>query len=168
MNDSKRCSCGRWKTPGVPHKGWSCVGVREARPSKKTCEMCEVAAVRFVHRMAHPEYPAILEVGVTCAENMEDDYVTPRVRERAEVNRAARRRYFTKRKGWRTDPDGTQHLHTRNRIVSICLYPDFSIIIIRDNEFGLLCVQKIEGLPDLCELKKRAFDALISVETKGG
>lgn len=166
MVDQNHGGRGRWKKPGVPHKGWHCVEVREVRPDKKTCEMCESVEFRIAHIMEHPDYPETLEVGVSCAEHMENDYVTPRKRERPVVNRAARRRNFPKLKGWRTDPDGTQHLHTDNRIVYICPYPDLFVIIIVDKDDRVLYAKNIKDLSDLCELKKFAFDVLTAIETE--
>ena len=54
-----------WNKAGVPHKGWSCVGVEDIADSScdgedieyERCEMCGQEKIRFVHIMRHPEYP---------------------------------------------------------------------------------------------------------------
>lgn len=73
---------GLWEMPGVPHKGWRCVGVEDLRPDgayggdyeRGTCEMCLNATLRFVHTMEHDEYPEPVEAGCVCAERMADEY----------------------------------------------------------------------------------------------
>lgn len=52
--------------------------------------MCEVADIRYVHHMTHPDYSGTLNVGCICAENMEEDYVGPRLREKRLRDRARR------------------------------------------------------------------------------
>ena len=68
---------GKWQQPGVPHKGWSCDAVIDLGDERMTCEMCESAEIRYVHRMSHPEYPSSFGVGFVCAENMAQAYQTP-------------------------------------------------------------------------------------------
>lgn len=93
-----------WDKAGVPHKGWSCVGVEDIADSScdgedieyERCEMCGQEKIRFVHIMRHPEYPYELRVGCICAEKMSDDYVNPRRAEDSLRNRALRRKNFDK------------------------------------------------------------------------
>lgn len=95
-----------WNEAGVPHKGWSCVGVEDIAESSyggepieyEQCEMCGQEKVRFVHIMRHPEYPHELRVGRICAENMSDDYVNPSRAEASLKRRALRRKNFDKTK----------------------------------------------------------------------
>lgn len=49
---------GKWSQRDVPHKGWTCVRVDDLGEPSVTCEMCEFQAIRYVHHMSHPEYPA--------------------------------------------------------------------------------------------------------------
>ncbi len=115
-----RCCCrGLWKRAGVPQKGWSNIGMRDLRPAKKICEMCETAEISVGHSMAHPDFPDTLEVGVSCAEHMENDYVAPRMRERPLINHAARRRYFPRLKSWRTDADGIHYISIKRVVVLV-------------------------------------------------
>lgn len=48
---------GKWAEPGVPHRGWTCVGVHDVEDERQTCEMCEGQEIRYVHAMEHPNYP---------------------------------------------------------------------------------------------------------------
>lgn len=76
---------GKWRQPGVPHRGWTCTDVVDLfddGDDDATCEMCETARIRYAHTMSHPNYPETLAVGCICAERMEEDYVNPRLRER--------------------------------------------------------------------------------------
>jgi hypothetical protein len=166
MVDHNHGGRGRWKKPGVPHKGWHCVEVREVRPDKKTCEMCESVEFRIAHIMEHPDYPETLEVGVSCAEHMESDYVTPRKRERLLINRAVRRRNFPKLKSWRTDADGMHYISNKSVVVLVAIHNGVSLILIRDESNKPLYVENISVLSDLSELKKLAFDALTAIETE--
>jgi len=82
---------GKWSQPGVPHRGWVCVDVEDLGSPSAICEMCETAEIRYVHHMQHDDYLAGLGVGCICAENMEQDYVGPRLREKRLRQRAQRR-----------------------------------------------------------------------------
>ena len=66
---------GKWSTPGVPHKGWSCEGVEDLGAPDAVCEMCETQDIRYVQTMFHPDYEGPLDVGCVCAERMENDYI---------------------------------------------------------------------------------------------
>jgi hypothetical protein len=76
---------GKWRQPGVPHRGWTCtevVDLFDDGDDFETCEMCETAQIRYAHIMTHPDYSDALAVGCICAEHMEQDYVGPKRRER--------------------------------------------------------------------------------------
>src|SRR6516225_4726506 len=73
---------GKWSQRGVPHKGWTCIGIDDLEDDRATCEMCETAEVRYVHTMTHPAFEGELEVGCVCAGNMEQDLVRAEVREK--------------------------------------------------------------------------------------
>jgi hypothetical protein len=101
---------GLWKEKGVPHKGWSCVGVTDLRDDDPEaelvmCEMCRVQEIRYVHRMTHPGWADELDVGCICAEKMEEDYTAARRREAPLRSRAARRAKWVGR-GWRQSRQG--------------------------------------------------------------
>lgn len=38
-----------WDQPGVPHKGWVCVGLEDLEAPDGDCEMCGKEAIRYVH-----------------------------------------------------------------------------------------------------------------------
>jgi hypothetical protein len=63
-----RIDMGKWSEPGVPHKGWVCLGVDDLGPGElMTCQMCMVAQIRYVHAMVHDDYPEKLLCGCVCA-----------------------------------------------------------------------------------------------------
>lgn len=107
-----------WETPGVPHKGWTCVDVVDLNPDGEpadrvdyaTCEMCGQHPVRFVHVLEHDRFDAPMEVGCVCAEHMTEDYVNPARRESELSRRAARRAKWLSRK-WRTSRQGNPYLN---------------------------------------------------------
>lgn len=80
-----------WNQPNIPHKGWIFLDVIDAETAEATCEMCGNERIRYVHMMAHADYPERLGVGCVCAEKMSDDYVNPRRRERVLRYAAAKR-----------------------------------------------------------------------------
>lgn len=102
---------GKWSTPGVPHKGWTCTSVDDLGAPDQVCEMCETQDIRYVHHMEHPDYPESLGVGCVCAEHMENDYEGPRRRERALRNAAQRKRRWLSRK-WKISTKGNAYLNT--------------------------------------------------------
>ncbi|MCC6649508.1 MAG: hypothetical protein IT374_28560 [Polyangiaceae bacterium] len=105
---------GLWDQPGVPHKGWRCVGMEDLEEPTGRCEMCGREEIRYVHFMDHDDHPTALEVGCVCAEKMEDDLVGPRRRERGLLNQARRRRNWVTRQ-WRTSAKGNLTLNTDGR-----------------------------------------------------
>ena len=73
---------GKWGRPGVPQKGWTCVGIEDLEEPSAVCEMCETQEIRYVHYMEHSHYPDQLGVGCVCAGHMEEDYEGARRRDR--------------------------------------------------------------------------------------
>jgi hypothetical protein len=63
---------GLWRLPHVPHCGWTCVDIEDLGCGNTIrCEMCRAKHVRYVHLMAHPDYPFDgLRAGCVCAERM--------------------------------------------------------------------------------------------------
>ena len=103
---------GKWSDPGVPHRGWRCIGVDEL-DELTNCQMCESAEIRFAHRMRHPDYPEELVVGCHCAEHMEEDYSAPREREqRLRSAASGRERWLTR--NWKLSRKGNSFLTTRD------------------------------------------------------
>lgn len=109
---------GLWGDPGVPKRGWTCVDIKDLSPpgdydysdrNYPTCEMCEVATIRFVHTMRHPDYPRELEVGCVCAGHMEQSLKRAKEREAALKKHAASRKKWLTRK-WRVSQKGNQYI----------------------------------------------------------
>lgn len=86
---------GKWSQPGVPHKGWRYVSdydsCEDGEDLHVTCEMCESQLIRYVHVMAHDDYPELLECGCVCAGRMEEDHVSAEARDKAMRLRATRK-----------------------------------------------------------------------------
>ncbi len=102
---------GKWREPGVPHRGWSCIGIEDLGEPDHVCEMCEVMPVRYIHAMEHPEYDDVLNVGCVCAGNMEQDYEGARQRERDFKKRQSRRKRWILRE-WRVSMSGNEFINT--------------------------------------------------------
>jgi hypothetical protein len=65
---------GKWSTPGVPHKGWTCIDTDDLGANgKQICQMCETSQIRWAHTMTHSDYKGQLVVGVVCAGHMEEN-----------------------------------------------------------------------------------------------
>lgn len=111
---------GKWREPGVPHRGWRYVDVEDLGEPSQTCDMCEVVTIRYVHHMEHPDYPEQLGVGCVCAENMSGDKVGPRQRETRLANAAKRRSNWLKRQ-WRESRNGNPFLNVRG--YNVVVYP---------------------------------------------
>jgi hypothetical protein len=99
---------GKWCVPGVPHKGWECVDIDDLEKPCFVCEMCEVQVIRYVHHMAHTDYPDVLRTGCICAGYMEQDLVGARRREASFKSRRAN----WLRRHWRVSANGNEFLNT--------------------------------------------------------
>ncbi|CAH1690639.1 conserved hypothetical protein [Hyphomicrobiales bacterium] len=97
---------GKWRDPGVPHKGWDYVGCEDSGSLSMICEMCEKEEIRHIHTVTHPDFPTELHVGCVCAENLTSDYAKPRAAEAALKRRRARLKTFLT-KGWRQGLNGS-------------------------------------------------------------
>jgi hypothetical protein len=158
---------GKWSQAGVPKKGWTCVGVEDLGSPDATCEMCETQEIRYVHTMTHPDYADDLDVGCVCAEQMEDDYTGPRLREKALRSAAGRRKRWLSRT-WRTSARGNPYLNTDG----------FNITVFanRDGTWGGRIEERTTGrfvssrrrYPNENAAKLAAFDGMIFVKRKRG
>lgn len=111
MYEARHTDRGKWSQAGVPHRGWTCVGIEDLQEPSQFCEMCESVEIRYVHFMEHPDYPETLGVGCICAEHMEEDYVNPRLREKKLRSKAQRRKTWLKRQ-WNVSYKGNSYLNT--------------------------------------------------------
>jgi hypothetical protein len=120
-----------WDKESIPHKGWTCVDMIdlgedsedmdfESRKMElyEECEMCNHEGIRYVHIMEHPKYEGQLRVGCTCAEKMEDEYVSPQKREKDLKNRHKRKMNFLKR-SWECRSNGNIVLKYKGKYITI-------------------------------------------------
>jgi hypothetical protein len=126
---------GKWRQPGVPHRGWQCVNVEDLGEPIATCEMCEVMSIRYVHEMFHPDYET-LHVGCICAGHMEQDLAGARKREQDFKQRASRRSRWLDRR-WRESRNGNSFLNTQD---------GFNVVVFEKGEgWGARFVDKRTG-----------------------
>ena len=71
-------STGKWRDPGVPHRGWTHHGCEDTGELSTTCEMCEKETIRHVHFVTHPDYPTELRVGAEQIEALRTDHAALR------------------------------------------------------------------------------------------
>lgn len=163
MEKAGHTSRGKWSQPGVPHKGWTCVGVDDLEEPSQECEMCESVDIRFVHYMEHPDYPGTLGVGCICAEHMEDDYVRPRERE-AGIRLIARRRRTWADREWRVSQLGNPFINTEGFNLTVFQNGDgFQISVSRRGTDKRQNGHK--SYPSKIEAKAAALNALIWAKT---
>ncbi len=103
---------GKWAEHGVPHKGWTCVDMEDLLEPIEICEMCEAQEIRYVHTMAHPDYPEELRCGCICAGHMEESIANSERREATLKNAARRRAAWPRRKAWRISQKGNLVIRT--------------------------------------------------------
>lgn len=152
---------GKWSLPGVPHKGWQFRGFDDLGDIVGICEMCETQPIRYVHYLGHPDYPDVLGVGSVCAENMEEDYVAARERERRARSLAARRARWMNAE-WRTSRKGNEYLNRDG----------FNIVLYRTGPGWAYRIQEHESTHSwwgtecdtIEEAKLAAFDRFIALQ----
>lgn len=146
---------GLWDQPGVPHKGWRCVGVDDLEEAIETCEMCGKENIRYVHYMEHGDHGS-LSVGCVCAEKMSDDYVNPRKREKVLRNRASRKSRWLSRK-WRVSRSGNTYINVEGHNIVVFVFKQGRHAGRRGFRMGGEWSQK--GYETEDEAKLAAFDA---------
>lgn len=165
-------STGKWAEPGVPHKGWTCVGVDDLEDDRETCEMCEAQEIRYVHHMEHPDYQGTLRCGCVCAGHMEEDLAGARDREKhaARKSRWLKRRWYRQYSDWPDiQPTGLEYINTDRYHISV--YPrhhaqgwGFSIT---NQDTGRKIVAR-QHYPSLDAAKLRSFDAMAWMKERAG
>jgi hypothetical protein len=153
---------GKWSQPGVPHKGWSCIGIDDLRCTSSLCEMCETQEIRYVHRMKHPEYPEVLDCGCVCAGNMEEDVIAARYRESALRSLADKRDRWALGK-WKISRNGNSYVNKDG--YSVVLFPVGTqwTFIIRNISTNKV-IKYRETFDSEFTAKSRSFDALLWVK----
>ncbi len=107
----------------APLKDWYCVEVidiREDDPEAplKVCELCDYDGIRYVHVMAHDDYPDEICVGCICAGVMERDIIAAKARDTEARNRTQRKKNYLKKK-WADEPDGSWTLRYKGHDLKI-------------------------------------------------
>ena len=67
-----------WNKKNLPHKGWMNIGVEDLEVPSHKCEMCGKEDIRYVHAVKHPLVEDVFLVGCKCAEELSNDYTTPK------------------------------------------------------------------------------------------
>lgn len=112
---------GKWSQPGVPHRGWACVGIEDLGEPSATCEMCETQEIRYVHYMHHTDYVDDLACGCICAGNMEGDIVGADRRDKRMRSAARRRAAWPDRSGWHESQNGNLTIRANGFRVTVFL-----------------------------------------------
>lgn len=163
MSEARHTDRGKWSQAGMPHRGWTCVGIEDLEEPSQLCEMCESVDIRYVHFMEHPDYPETLGVGCICAEHMEADYVNPRLREKKLRSKVQRRKTWPKRQ-WKVSYKGNSYLNTEGFNLAV-----FPISDAKGRLWGLRVTHRETGhsqagrrrYPTEESAKRAALDALL-------
>ena len=129
--------------------------------------MCEVAPIRYVHYLTHPDFgEGALGVGCVCAEKMEQDYVRPREREQTLRSAAARKRRWLTR-NWRISASGNDFVNTdgMNIVVFQRSNGTWSARITDRSSGAQNLSRRTYESKDAAKLK--AFDEMILLKTRG-
>jgi hypothetical protein len=153
---------GKWDDPGVPHEGWTCVGIEDLGEPSAVCEMCESQEIRYVHSMQHPDYGDVLECGCICAGNMAQDLEGARDREDRFKSRAKRRLTWAGKR-WRESWHGNSFLNTRGfNIVVFGSRKGWGIKV--EQRFGARVQFGRKRYATRAEAQAAAFEALLWAE----
>jgi hypothetical protein len=109
---------GLWDRPGIPHKGWRCIGCHDLGGPTGICEMCGKESIRYEHYMVHHDYKDTLTCGCVCAEQMENDPLRPKLRESRMKSKAGRRSRWIQRK-WRISAGGNAFVNVKGHNIII-------------------------------------------------
>jgi hypothetical protein len=162
---------GKWSQAGVPHLGWFCIAEYDAREDAGcliTCDMCEISEIRFVHVMAHAEYPDQLNCGCVCSAHMSGDRKRADEREKRMRSRASRRSNFSSRSGWKVSAAGNPYIACDSYHLIVVARPDGSFGV------GAKRLGQVEyqwgkkHYPSLIEAKRGCFDAIEHLDKKRG
>lgn len=109
---------GKWSKRGVPHSGWNCVEIEDLGAPESICDMCESQEIRYVHHMAHDEYPEILMCGCVCAGHMEGNLSAARGRDGVMQSRSAKRLKWLARK-WKVSKKGNDWIKADGYVITV-------------------------------------------------
>ena len=144
----------------MPHKGWVCEDIEDAGEPDFVCEMCEVISIRFIHLMAHPDYPDALRCGCICAGNMEGDPAVAHAREFHFKSTLARRVRWLSRK-WRRSRSGNPYLNANGfNVVVFPIRGGYGARVEHRWSSWQRLSQRV--YPSETEAKLAAFDAMVA------
>lgn len=153
-------SHGLWSQPGVPHRGWECVGISDLEEPSHLCDMCQTAMVRYVHHMEHPDYDEELDVGCICAGNMEEDYERAKERESRFKSQTRRRAEFPFRRNWRQSASGGWFLRTEGFVLNVYRKAEVWRVAVGRRDSGKPTFGR-RDYSKLTDAQRAAFDALM-------
>ena len=156
---------GKWSTPGVPHKGWTCVHVEDLGAPSSICEMCETQAIRYVHYMEHPSYPGQLGCGCVCAGRMEENLQRAELREKTLKNSASRRKRWLSRE-WRESAKGNPYLNVDGYNVVVFARAGSWSFIVKNRATNRAFAAR-RGYNSTDAAKLGAFDAMLWMKETG-
>ena len=117
--------------------------------------------------MTHPDYADELNVGCVCAEKMEDDYVRPRLREKALRSTTGRKKRWLSRK-WQTSARSNAYINTAGFNITIYGNGDGTWGgRIEESDTGRSVASK-RRYPTENAAKLAAFDGMIFLKMKRG
>lgn len=155
---------GKWAQAGVPHRGWTCVGIEDLGEPSATCQMCERMTIRYVHYMEHPDYDTLL-CGCVCAGHMEEDLQRARHRESILKLNLARRDRWLGRRGWRRTRNGNWMIVTDAFRITIFRKGDgWSGVIVHPPTQRTVFARRTYPTCDAARLA--AFDGMIFLQTR--
>ena len=91
-----------WDDPGVPHKGYTSLGVTDLEEATHVCDVCGKEEIRYVHHLIHPT-AGLKDVGCVCAEKLTNDYITHREQLKEAVSATGKKERWLKKQWKETD-----------------------------------------------------------------
>lgn len=168
MTETSR-GTGKWAQAGVPHRGWTCIGIEDLGEPSAICEMCETQEIRFVHYMTHPDCTAEIAAGCICAGRMEENYEGARNREAILRSAAGKKRRWLDRK-WKVSRAGNPYINANGYNVVVFptgtpTTPSWGFRVTNQETESYVTSRKL--LPTEDAAKLRAFDAIVWMQNRG-
>ena len=153
---------GKWEKPNVPHKGWSCIDIKDLGKPIMTCQMCEKETIRYAHYMGHSGYQGVLIVGCICAGKMEGDLQNAKKRDTFMKSRMNKRKNWLARK-WKISQKGNQYIKSDGFIVVMKQKKNGVWFAFLQSEDGVFKKWSSQKNANENEMKLAAFDCLTNV-----
>lgn len=150
--------------PGSPSTGWRWLRATDlqndddqrassSNTERSICQFCGREKIRFVHHLAHEDWPGTIAVGRICANDLAGDPAIDAT-ERRLRNLAQRRAAFTKLKGWQTSEKGNLWIEYEGHHIVVVRFPGGRCRLRIDGEFGRLTFANKD------RAMRRAFDVV--------